>query len=77
MLCVAPLINCGLLLANQKLIQMAAELEMAQEHARRFQETLAVERRKQKGLAVSSANLKYYWFLLRLMSHTLSISSML
>lgn len=36
---------------NQKLIQMAAELEMAQEHARRFQETLAVERRKQKGLA--------------------------
>ena len=31
---------------------MNAELAQAQEHARRFQELLAVERRKQKGLKV-------------------------
>ena len=31
---------------------MNAELAKAQEHARRFQELLAVERRKQKGLKV-------------------------
>ena len=38
--------------ANKKLTQMNAELAKAQEHARRFQELLAAERRKQKGLKV-------------------------
>lgn len=38
--------------ANQKLSQMNAELSKAHEHARRFQDMLAAERRKQKGLKV-------------------------
>lgn len=38
--------------ANKKLAQMNSELSKAQEHARRFQELLATERRKQKGLQV-------------------------
>ena len=38
--------------ANRKLAQMNSELARAQEHARRFQGLLAVERRKQKGLKV-------------------------
>ncbi len=39
--------------ANKKLSQMNSELSKAQEHARRFQDMLAAERRKQKGLKVS------------------------
>ena len=42
------------LTANKKLTQMNTELAKAQEHARRFQELLAAERRKQKGLKVCS-----------------------
>ena len=38
--------------ANRKLAQMNSELARAQEHARRFQGLLTVERRKQKGLKV-------------------------
>ena len=38
--------------ANKKLAQMNSELARAQEHARRFQGLLTVERRKQKGLKV-------------------------
>ena len=38
--------------ANKKLAQMNSELTRAQEHARRFQDLLAAERRKQKGLKV-------------------------
>ena len=39
--------------ANKKLAQMNSELARAQEHARRFQGLLTVERRKQKGLKVA------------------------
>ena len=35
---------------------MNSELAKSQEHARRFQELLAVERRKQKGLRVRQLN---------------------
>ena len=42
--------------ANRKLSEMTAELSKAQEHARRFQELLATERRKQKSLKVSRTN---------------------
>ena len=38
--------------ANKKLAQMNSELFKAQEHARRFQDLLSSERRKQKGLQV-------------------------
>ena len=38
--------------ANKKLAQMNSELARAQEHARKFQDLLAAERRKQKGLKV-------------------------
>ena len=38
--------------ANKKLSDMTAELSKAQEHARRFQELLTAERRKQKSLQV-------------------------
>ena len=38
--------------ANKKLSDMTAELSKAQEHARRFQELLKVERRKQMSLKV-------------------------
>lgn len=38
--------------ANQKLSLMNSELSKAHEHARRFQDMLAAERRKQKGLKV-------------------------
>ena len=38
--------------ANKKLSDMTAELSKAQEHARRFQELLMTERRKQKSLKV-------------------------
>ena len=40
--------------ANKRLAQMNSELARAQEHARRFQDLLAAERRKQKGLKVSN-----------------------
>ena len=39
--------------ANKKLTQMNSELVKAQEHARRFQDLLGGERRKQKALKVS------------------------
>lgn len=42
--------------ANQRLADMNSELAKSQEHARRFQELLAVERRKQKGLRVRQLN---------------------
>lgn len=38
--------------ANKKLSDMTTELSKAQEHARRFQELLMTERRKQKSLKV-------------------------
>ena len=38
---------------------MTAELSKAQEHARRFQELLAVEKRKQKGLKVAKLSLPF------------------
>ena len=44
--------------ANQKLSQMNSELAKAQEHARRFQDLLAAERRKQKGLKVCECSVK-------------------
>ena len=44
--------------ANKKLSQMNSELAKAHEHARRFQDLLAAERRKQKGLKVGVV---YYW----------------
>ena len=40
----------NILTANKKLSDMTAELSKAQEHARRFQEFLSAERRKQKSL---------------------------
>ena len=46
------------LAANRRLAEMNVELIKAQEHAKRFQEVLAVERRKQKALRVS-------WFMPR------------
>ena len=41
-------------IANKRLAEMNTELSKAQEHARRFQEVLAVERRKQKTLQVDN-----------------------
>lgn len=38
--------------ANKKLTHMNSELVKSQEHARRFQDLLTTERRKQKGLQV-------------------------
>ena len=40
--------------ANQRLAQMSEELVKAQENAKRFQELLTAERRKQHGLRVSN-----------------------
>ena len=40
-------------IANKKLSDMTAELSKAQEHARRFQDLLTAERRKQKSLKVN------------------------
>ena len=40
--------------ANKKLTNMNSELIKSQEHARRFQDLLSNERRKQTGLKVSS-----------------------
>ena len=40
-------------LANRRLSEMTMELARAQETARRFQELLSTERRKQQGLRVS------------------------
>ena len=41
--------------ANKKLTNMNSELVKSQEHARRFQDLLSSERRKQKGLKVITA----------------------
>lgn len=41
-----------MILANIKLSEMNSELSKAQEHAHRFQDMLATERRKQKALQV-------------------------
>ena len=43
-------------LANKKLAEMNSELAKAQEHAKRFQDLLAVERRKQKTLQVHTTS---------------------
>ena len=45
-----------ILLANKKLAEMNGELAKAQEHAKRFQDLLAAERRKQKTLQVNNNN---------------------
>ncbi len=47
--------------ANKKLSQMNSELSNAHEHARRFQDMLAAERRKQKGLKVCSSHACKYF----------------
>lgn len=44
--------------ANKKLTHMNSELVKSQEHARRFQDLLGSERRKQKGLIVSKLPLR-------------------
>ena len=41
-------------IANKKLAEINSELAKTQEHAKRFQDLLAVERRKQKILQVHS-----------------------
>lgn len=45
--------------ANKKLTHMNSELLKSQEHARRFQDLLSTERRKQKGLKVSGRVYSY------------------
>lgn len=59
--------------ANKKLSDITAELSKAQEHARRFQELLMTERRKEKSLKVNifQYHSSYYY------TKCLSIHSML
>lgn len=47
-------INIFFYAANRKLSDMTAELSTAQENARRFQDLLTAERRKQKSLKVKT-----------------------
>ena len=42
--------------ANRRLSEMSTELMKTQEHAKRFQELLVTERRKQRGMRVSQLN---------------------
>lgn len=49
---VLHVVNVYYCIANVKLSEMNSELSRAQEHAYRFQDLLATERRKQKALQV-------------------------